>query len=477
MFGRESALWLAVAISVLAFAVPAVSGAADDLPCNGSPLLCGKTLDQVVLPGTHNSMSNEEYGWGIPNQHYSIPTQLSMGIRAFLIDTHYGKPQGTAGQVVNWDDSTDGDPSANGAGLYLCHEFCQIGASELTSELTKVADFLADHPREVLVFVNEDYISPADFAKAVTDSGLLDYVYTGSTDRYPTLGQMIADDQRVVMLAEGHYGNASDYQVPWYHRAYDGPMQETPYNFLNDEDGTALTPGQGMDQLTGPDTVDSTCRANRGGSTGALFLMNHWVNGFIDSTLAGGGNVIPDPAVAQVLNQPDVLVDRARACERVRGELPNIVAVDDFGDGDLIAAVNQLNGIPEPGPDPGPDPDPGHGPDPIDVRISVKKPKAARVAAGRKAVFKVTVKNAGANATPARLCVSVPKRLARQPRCLRFKLGSSERITMKVKVPTKPRAGGRGTIKFVLTASGKTASNRSSLIVKPKRKTHRHKHR
>lgn len=75
MLGRKSLLWLAAAISVLTLTtVATASGATRERPCNGSVDLCGKTLDQVVLPGTHNSMSNEEYGWLIPNQHYSIPT-------------------------------------------------------------------------------------------------------------------------------------------------------------------------------------------------------------------------------------------------------------------------------------------------------------------------------------------------------------------------------------------------------------------
>ena len=79
MLGRKSALWLAAAISVLTFATTGTAGAsAADEPCNGAVELCSRTLDQVVLPGTHNSMSNEEYGWALPNQHYSIPTQLEM---------------------------------------------------------------------------------------------------------------------------------------------------------------------------------------------------------------------------------------------------------------------------------------------------------------------------------------------------------------------------------------------------------------
>ena len=118
-------------------------------------------------------MSNEEYGWVLPNQHYSIPTQLGYGIRAFLIDTHYGKPGASPGQIVNWNSGTDGNPHEMGAATYLCHNMCSWGASPLAEELGKIAGFLADHPREVLAFVVENGIHPEDFATAVTASGLI----------------------------------------------------------------------------------------------------------------------------------------------------------------------------------------------------------------------------------------------------------------------------------------------------------------
>ena len=126
MIGRKSALWLAAAaISVLTLAtVQTANGATRERPCNGSVELCSRTLDQVVLPGTHNSMSNEEYGWSLANQHYSIPTQLSMGVRAFLIDTHYGLAN-NEGIGCEGADRVNG--MIPGVKTYLCHSFCQLG--------------------------------------------------------------------------------------------------------------------------------------------------------------------------------------------------------------------------------------------------------------------------------------------------------------------------------------------------------------
>jgi hypothetical protein len=56
-------------------------------------------------------------------------------------------------------------------------------------------------------------------------------------------------------------------------------------------------------------------------------------------------NSSPDRAAAATVNRHDVIVDRARACEQERGLLPNFIAIDFFGIGDLTAAVDTLNGV------------------------------------------------------------------------------------------------------------------------------------
>lgn len=443
MIGRKSALWLAAAFSVLTFAIASTaSGATRERPCNGSVDLCSRSFDQVVLPGTHNSMSNEEYDWIIPNQHYSIPTQLSMGVRGFLIDTHYGKPSSGASGVQNWNTGTDGDP-VGVAGTYLCHEYCSLGASDLTGELAKVTDFLASHPREVLIFVVQNGIAPSDYAKAVTASGLIDYVYSGPTTQYPTLREMISNNQRVVMLSEG---NTDD--VPWFHNGYAGPMQETPYDFRKNEAGDTMTTQQAMDLLTNPSTQDSTCRPYRGGTTGNLFLMNHWVNGKLDNSNA----VVPDPEVAKVLNQPDVLVARAEACKARRGKLLTLVAVDDFGDGDLIDAVRRLNGVT------------------AKPFFEVTKPRNTVVKAGRKATFRISLSNWGdAESALTKVCATVPARLAARPKCRSVFVpqGNPGKASTSLTIATKKKGKGAGAVKLTVSGGGDSVTTSANLRVKP----------
>ena len=112
-------------------------------------------------------------------------------------------------------------------GMYLCHTLCELGATPLSTGLGDIHDFLVTHPSEVVVVVNQDYVRPADFVKAIGDAGLARYAFTPPADGdWPTLREMIEADQRLVVLAENHAGAA-----PWYQLAYKRLTEETPFNF------------------------------------------------------------------------------------------------------------------------------------------------------------------------------------------------------------------------------------------------------
>ena len=75
--------------------VAALTGA-----CNGSRTLCGRRLNEVVFPATHNSFAAaDEPGWLFANQRHGIERQLRDGIRGFLIDIHYGVVDPERGRV------------------------------------------------------------------------------------------------------------------------------------------------------------------------------------------------------------------------------------------------------------------------------------------------------------------------------------------------------------------------------------------
>jgi hypothetical protein len=305
----------AVLLALVAVAVGAGPAEAAPKPpprCNGAAALCDRPFDRVVIPATHNSMSAQALGWQIPNQQLSIPDQLRAGIRGFLIDTYYGHRQAD-GSVVNDPVKT---PQSD---LYVCHVACVLGATPLVEVLRAMRDHLRADPGSVLVVINEDSIAPEDFRRAVARSGLRRHVFRRAPGPvWPTLREMVRRDRRVVMLAERDAGS-----VRWYHEAYaEGILQETPY--------TWPVPSN----LTDPAQWEASCRPNRGGTTGSLFLMNHW-----------SPPLAPTPATSALVNAADVIEARARTCARVRGRLPTIVAVDMFPAGGLLEAVRRLNGV------------------------------------------------------------------------------------------------------------------------------------
>ncbi len=307
-----------MALAVLAaMAAAAPAAAKHDMRCNGAGLLCARHFDQVVLPGAHNAMSAASLGWRIPNQSVAIDEQLETGIRALLIDTHYGRlqPDGT----VQTDD--DGQVTEGERGLYLCHVRCELGATPLVPALRSIRKFIRKRPNNVLSIIVEPKITADDFALAMQGSGLIDYVYDGAFGPWPTLRRMIRSRQQVVVLAERDAGTT----YPWYRNAYDGIVQETPFSFREPS------------QLTDPSNWPASCVPNRGDSVGSLFLMNHW-----SPPTAPEQTDIPNE---EAVNARETIVGRARICAEQRGRLPSIVAVDQFAIGGLFAAVRELNGV------------------------------------------------------------------------------------------------------------------------------------
>jgi hypothetical protein len=150
----------------------------------------------------------------------------------------------------------------------------------------------------------------------VKRSGLARYVYRGAAEPpWPTLRRMIARRRQVLLLAESNVAG-----VPWYRPAYQGILQETPYTWPT------------VAQLTDPAQLAASCRPNRGGTNGSLFLLNHWSPPFPASD-----------ATAVEVNATATLVRRAKECRTVRGKVPTLLAVDRFQTGGLFRAVRKLN--------------------------------------------------------------------------------------------------------------------------------------
>lgn len=316
--------WLAMATGVAAFAglvvwtIPTPDSQAR--ACNGHVELCDRPYDEIVQAATHNSMSSPDVVQIWPEHDGTIGEQLEAGIRVLLIDTHYWPPLASAEQLEAGDEglppavadaivAAGGDRLRGRDGTFLCHNHCALGGAPFVDQLRLVRTFLDDNPDEVVTLVIQDAITPADTADAFASAGLQRYLYTPLDDGgWPTLGELIDRSERLVVFAE-----EEGPPPPWYLPAFD-EMQETPYLF------------------TDPDEL--SCGANRGPADASLLLMNHWIT-----------RAAPDRTDAVVINSHEAIVQRARECEEVRGQLPDFIAVNFYGIGETIEAVDSLNGL------------------------------------------------------------------------------------------------------------------------------------
>ena len=344
--GRATPLTLAggmaaaVVVTVLAVslvlpgprAAPVASaGPADG--CNGSPALCDRRLNEVVFPATHNSFAAaDEPGWLFANHRHGIERQLRDGIRALLIDIHYGVPDPASGRVrtdLAGEDSSRNkvarelgpealraaDRLAGRVGVdrpagdrrpYLCHTLCELGAEPLVDQLELVRAFLAANGSEVVVLFIEPYVPVEEIEKALDQAGLLAQAARISRDEpLPTLGDLVRAETRLVILSEQDGGAR-----PWYLAGFSF-AQDTPLGATS------------ADQFR--------CRRFRGSADSPLFLINHWIDTFP-----------PSPSRNERIGGR-VLQQRLSQCERSRGLLPNLIAVDFHERSDVVEIARRLN--------------------------------------------------------------------------------------------------------------------------------------
>ena len=251
--------------------------------CNGHAELCGRPLNEVTFAGTHNSMAAaDEPGWYFAAHRGGIAEQLDFGVRALLIDTHYGirdkkgnvrtdlEREGTNRAKIVAAIGEEGLAAAERlvgrigfgelegkSGTYMCHTLCELGATPLEDGLRAIRTFLDEHPDEFVVLFIQDEVTPKDTAAVFDRAGLTRYAYTHERDApWPTMAELIASDERLLVLVENDVRGGP----PWYHDGFE-LTQETPYTFHS------------LDELLPP----RSCRQNRGSVNSPLFLLNHWI--------------------------------------------------------------------------------------------------------------------------------------------------------------------------------------------------------
>lgn len=262
--------------------------------CNGHAALCDRPYDRVAYAATHNAHASTSRGFSIfnANQERTLTEQLEAGVRAMLIDVH--------------DD---------GGVPHLCHGPCFLGKLLHTDGLQELRAFLDSAPNEVLTLIYEDRVPVDAIVADFEATGFDELVYRHAPGTpWPTLGEMIDANTRVVVTAE--QGRPPP---DWFHHVWEVAW-DTPYSYRS--------------------ASEFTCAPNRGTVGNDLFLVNHWVN-----TDVG----LPSRSNAEQVNQYEPLLARAMECWEAADQLPNFIAVDFAETGDLIRVIDTLNGF-EPSP-------------------------------------------------------------------------------------------------------------------------------
>lgn len=345
-----AAVGVAVVLATVAVVVQArpgeelvIADTVGELGCNGHVELCDRPFDEVAYAAAHNAMSVlTEPGWYLAEQTDPIPVQLDQGVRALLVDVWPGRAGASSGartaagahaEALAIADETLGPevvaaalriadsvagPAVGPERRFLCHGLCETGSTDFVGALQGIRGWLATHPNEVVTLFIEDYVAGELIAEDIATAGLLPFVATPPApgDPWPTLGEMIASGERLVVMLENGDGGE---RYPWLVNGFEH-TQDTPYTF--------------------PSVDDFSCEPNRGPDDASLFLVNHWLANFT--------SLVSD---AELVNGRGILLGRMEQCRDERGQIPNFVAVNYVDRGDLFGVVDELNGVGTTSPD------------------------------------------------------------------------------------------------------------------------------
>lgn len=290
--------------------VPVPTGGSSSLvPCNTWPALCGIRYDEVVYPTTHAAMANATPPWDYPAQRFSLHQQLQDGIRALMLEVH----------------ELEGE-------LVLCLGDCAEGRVPFASALGEVAMFLSENPREVVTLLVDNRTPAESLAAALDAANLRESLhFQALRDPWPTLGEMIDAEQRLVVFATD--------------------AAAAPDGILSFEEFFTST----RDDYATADELD--CELPSGSARKPLLLVNHFVSEM--SSVAGSGGVAGEaaggagngdgtrvlhalPEVAAVINDNPFLIRRLRGCVAMNARKPTFVAVDFYDVGAVLPATQEL---------------------------------------------------------------------------------------------------------------------------------------
>jgi hypothetical protein len=234
--------------------------------------------------------------------------------------------------VVQFETQKPNDTS----GIRLCHTSCDLlDVGTLQSYLTTVRGWLDAHPYEVIAIImgnnngQSTRIPATEYVAPFEQAGMMKYLWTPPSSTlnltgWPTLGEMILRNQRVVVMMD--YGTDQS-QVPWLLSEFDYQW-ETPFS--------PTDPAFPCTQQRPPNQEEDVSRER-------MYMMNHNLN--IDIQLSGTSILIPAYSLLDQVNAVSgngSLGLNVQNCEKMWGRPPNWLLVDYYNFGNFNGSVFQV---------------------------------------------------------------------------------------------------------------------------------------
>lgn len=179
----------------------------------------------------------------------------------------------------------------------------------LEDYLRTVTSWIVKLPYDVvtILIVNSDYVSPSNFSAPIQNSGLINYVYEPwkipmSLDDWPTLSEMIIDDDKRAVVFMDYQANQTAY--PYILDEF-SQMWETPFSPLN---------------RSFPCTVQRPPGITSAEADDRMYLINHNLN--LEVVISGSEILIPDSVQLNVTNAMSGYGSLGLMANNCRCELP-----------------------------------------------------------------------------------------------------------------------------------------------------------
>lgn len=288
--------------------------------CNDVEGLCDFPVNEILFGMVHNAMSSPSAGFLFFANHWNDPIveSLDEGYRGLSLD------------LCN----CNGD-------LTFCHGGsevgCGIGRRDPLETFTQINEWVTENPNNIVMIwlqINEsagDPISLNDVERLVQDVPMgnagrefVDRLYRPENDDgWPTMSNLIQDEKQILFFYMGGPDGTEESTI--------GINYFYEYGMSTDWSYTSV-----------PDlreTLIDGCEIQRDSETTRDFFM---INTFVTKELFGY-NVRPSRTAAEEINKGEFLLPLLEVCEEIQQSKVNIISVDFWKSGDLIAFINDQN--------------------------------------------------------------------------------------------------------------------------------------